>query len=504
MKPLKLNVLTLGILATFGLAACNSGDSNSAKVDPTVTSSNKVTSGVITGFGSVFVNGVEYETDNSSVEVDGVSSSEDQLAVGMVVTVSGSVNTDGKTGTAASIKYEKELEGAILANNLATDGTGTLDVMGQTVVVDTNTLFESKLADVTQPTMLQQGQIVEISGYSSGDGTIYATRIELKSASHEQGKPMEVKGLISNLDSSASTFTIGNLTINYSGAQLENLPDGTLSNDMYVEVKSTDGLVDGILMASKIELAGDGQDSIDGEENEEIEVEGVVTEKTSDTEFKVNGQAVILDDQTDLEHGDMQTIMEGVRVEVEGQFNADGAIIAHNISFRQEAQVTMEGVVDAVDVDNNTITVMGQVITIDNLTTMKDDRDQNSQTPERYFSVSDIAAGDRVEVHAYTDADGKLIATKLQRDDNTDSSVKIEGMITDMPTVGQLLIAGVTVDVSAFTGITLNVGDKVEIKGTYDNGVLVANEVSLDDKSGNDLSTSTTADQSGGGTPSQP
>ena len=76
-----------------------------------------ITNGTVTGFGSVFVNGVEFETSGSSFDVDDDPAAvEGDLDIGMVVTVVGVVNSDGVTGTATSIKYDDEVEGPIAAN----------------------------------------------------------------------------------------------------------------------------------------------------------------------------------------------------------------------------------------------------------------------------------------------------------------------------------------------------------------------------------------------------
>ena len=62
-----LSLVISAVLAGGGLAACSSGGGTT-----TNSSSPKVAAGVITGFGSVFVNGVEYQTTNAMVKVDGV------------------------------------------------------------------------------------------------------------------------------------------------------------------------------------------------------------------------------------------------------------------------------------------------------------------------------------------------------------------------------------------------------------------------------------------------
>ena len=95
------------------LAGCGgSGGSDAPGTGP--TASNQTTVGQITGFGSIYVNGIEFDTAGASYEVDdAVASGDDALAVGMVVKVEGSVNADGLTGTAFSVSYDDDIEGVV-------------------------------------------------------------------------------------------------------------------------------------------------------------------------------------------------------------------------------------------------------------------------------------------------------------------------------------------------------------------------------------------------------
>ena len=64
---LKISTVSLAIAAVIGLTACGGGGGGSdSTTSSPATSGNTITSGVITGFGSVFVDGVEFETANSS------------------------------------------------------------------------------------------------------------------------------------------------------------------------------------------------------------------------------------------------------------------------------------------------------------------------------------------------------------------------------------------------------------------------------------------------------
>ncbi len=482
MKNMKLNAITLAVTATLGLAACNDTGSGSAANQQAITAA-KSTTGVITGFGSVFVNGVEYETDTASVEMDGAAAAESGLKIGMVITIDGSVNADGTTGTAAAIKFADEVEGIMTALDL---GLSTMTVMGQTVHFDADTKFESyDPATVATIDQVPMGAIVEISGYSSGGGDIYATRVEAKKASHAAGEEIELKGLIAELDVIPNTFKIGAQVVSYDGAGIE----GTLSNGLYVEVKSTNGFdaTSGYLVASKVELEDGGEKGAKGDEGEETELEGVITMVISDSEIQVNGQTVNISDAEFKDGVTVADLVEKAKVKVECEFAADGSLMAKEIKLKKSGDTKMLAAIDAVDVANNTVTIMGQTVQLNTTTTMDDERDQGGNQPERYFDVSDIAAGDWVEVKLYKDDSGTLTATKLERDDNEGKPAELEGTLDSLPVAAagggmEMIVAGVSVSVSA--NVTLptldTLGVKVEMSGGFTNGVFVASEVSAE------------------------
>ncbi|MFU8765483.1 MAG: DUF5666 domain-containing protein, partial [Haliea sp.] len=94
-------------------------------------------SGTIDGFGSIFVNGVRFDTDDAEVIVNGEVRGEEALRLGMVVLVSGEVDDDGVTGTAQRVLYDNELKGPISAIQIAPDGNSKLlTVLGVNVIVE--------------------------------------------------------------------------------------------------------------------------------------------------------------------------------------------------------------------------------------------------------------------------------------------------------------------------------------------------------------------------------
>jgi len=420
-KQLKITAIALAITSITGLTACGggSGDSDSTN-SSTGTSGNTITSGVVTGFGSIFVDGVEFETDSSSFSLDDGDDGpedEDGLAVGMVVTVTGTVNADGITGTAEHIEFDDELEGIVNASNVGADGTGTMTVMGQTVVISTTTIFESDVAGISGADLVVAGNVIEVSGFSSGDGTVYATRIEVKLATHS-GEEIELKGIITNLTD--TTFDLGELTVDFSTAMFDDhIPDSTLSEGLYVEVKSIAGFVDGDLIASEIELEDDGDMGLDGDDGDEIELNGIVTAVNSDTAFEIGGHRIIITKSTEFEHGNAGDISIGISLEVEGELNAAGELLADEIELKLHDDIEMEGNLEEVNNPPGTVTLLGETILITTSTLLLDERDEGGLVPEHFFGLDYLNSGDYVEIDAYLEPDsGKLVAIKLERDDD--------------------------------------------------------------------------------------
>ena len=468
-------VLSATVVAvSLALAACGGSGSLTA-------GSSTTTQGVITGFGSVFVNGVEYDTGNSTtIDMEGVDSPESALKVGMLVTLQGAVNADGKTGIATAIKYANQMEGVVNANTVAANETGTLTVMGETVNVTPDTIFESKVAGITSPNLIQLGNIAEVSGYASSTGVVTATRIEVKAAALAAGEVIELKGTISGLDTANKSFMLGSVTVDYSGVTPADLPNVALADDQYVEVKTTTTYAGtGNLIAASIELTDDGVKGHDGQEGEDLEVKGMVTADFTNSKFELNGRSVTVDANTEFDHGDTTQLLTGTKVKVETHFDANGNLVADSIEFKQASELEFAGTLEAVDTTAGTVTIMGQVFYVDNNTVMLDDSD----AAVRFFKLSDlsVASSDHLEMNAYLDSTtGHLIATKLERN-NIPTSAS-EAMVTGTAdTTSALMVSGITVDTSTATGTlpTLSTGSKVEITGTYSNGVLYASLVTL-------------------------
>jgi hypothetical protein len=473
-------------VALFGSAvvvACGGGGSGTvAGIDgggalpPVATTI--ASQGTITGFGSIIVNGVRYETSGSSFTVDGSPGSESDLAVGQVVFVTGTINDDGVTGVAETVIYEDLVEGPVDAVDPIAE---TLIVLGQNVVTNADTVYESTISP-SSLAGLSPGDVVEVSGYLNSAGEIVATYIELEDGLGD----FEVTGIAQNVDTGARTLELGGLVVDYSGVVvLDDFPNGEPESGQLVEAKGSAVGGSGQLLATELEFRGN---DFDFDDADDVEIEGLITRFVSATDFDVNGLAVTTTASTQYDNGSAADLALDRKVEVDGSLNASGVLVAEEIDFRLEGTIRAGAVVE--DVQASRLTLLGLDILVDAATEFEDD---SSLDLDR-FDLGDVSAGDYVEVRGYEDSDtGSLIATRLEREDDP-GTVFLRGFVeaVDQP---QFTILGVTIATTAATDfedaneIELTpaaffgqaLGSLVEAEGVLDNGVIVAEEVELED-----------------------
>jgi len=425
-----------------------------------------ITMGRVTGFGSIFVNGMEFDTSNSQVFVDGVAQANDApIQLGMVVRIDGAYQ--GASGQAGTIEYRSAVDGVVTGVNLDANGIGSLDVLGQTVMVGPTTIFANGNLGNQTITGLKPLDLIEVSGFSDGRGEIFATRVELQAHGWSNGNAtLEIEGVASHL--AAPRFEIGGLTVDYSAAS--SLPPGALDN-RYVRVAGTAyDPPSQTLLADRVELVDGGQTSI-AADTEHVELEGVVTETYDATsgEFRLNGQRVRISETTGLE-GTTGDILPGREMRLEGVMN--GALLEASeihLAATQEQVQEMAGVLEAApDLGSQSLQLMGQTVMVDSSTIMQDEEQE-----ERYFSLADLQAGSAVEVKVYQGA-SDLVAVKIER--KSHSQFEVDGTVQALDVDGDprlIRVLNITVDISRLQ-LNPSVGQRVEIKGSYANGILSA------------------------------
>ena len=477
------------ILITFVSCGGSGGGigSNGGGVGGSGISKPITSKGTITAFGSVFVNGVEFETTGSAITSDDNPGTDDDLDLGMVVTVTGTINEDGTSGTAESIEFEDNLEGPIAGDD---DVAKTITVLGQTVVWDSSTICENSSSASIDCATLAVNNVVEVSGFTTTGGLIQATRIEIKKLAFNLADEVELKGTISSLDATAKTFLIGSQMIDYGAAVIDdNVPNSTLANGMFVEVKGN--LVTGVLEATKIELEDEG---LDVGEGQEVEIEGFVSDFTScsgsDCTFKVNGQSVQTNSATEFKNGASSDIANGVRLKVEGAIGASGVLVAREVEF-EETRIKIEAEIEATDPSNNTVTLLGITVTATPLTEFKDNTSSNGET----FGLGDINTGDFLRIRGHLENES-VIADRIERRDLEDE-VLLQGPV-DSVSSPNLVILGITIQTNSgtefedandnpitqaqfFAQVQTGMLVKVKAKGAFAEGAIIADEVEIED-----------------------
>ena len=455
MHNLMRRILSAAVVAT--LVACGGGGGgNFAGIDRL-----GVTTGTITGFGSIIVNGVEYATTGATFNIDdnptGLLSS---LEVGQTVTVRWSSSDDGVTRRADEVFYDDSVEGPITAASI-NPLTQSFVVLGQTVLVDADTSFASPLFDLGS---LQAGDFVKVSGLLDKNGAVRATRIERKAA----GGEIEIHGIVSAR--TATTFAIDGQVVDTATAIID-APGGVINDGDFVEAKGTAVNGAGQLIATRVELE-DGSDAV-GESGDEAEVEGYVDSFTDATSFSVAGIPVV--SNVTATGG---TVALNAKVRVEGEFNASGAIVAQEVEVRTGADGSAVDARIAANLDSFTATtghtgqvvLLGVTVLVDANTRLEDQR-----APEvRDFSLTDLQAGatpDYLEIRGIAQGNNTVRATLLQRQE-PDLQGLLRGPLAalndpDFTILGVLVKTDNSTDfgdVANFFGGDAVVGDEVAVK----------------------------------------
>lgn len=396
------------------LTACGGG--SSVGIDGTGIYHASVTAGRITNFGSIIVNGIKFDVDNANfIRDDAQSTGQNEYSVGEYVVIKGEIDESGQNGIAAEVNFTNELEGAVTL--VSTDGL-SLEILGQKVITDSLTV----LIGFDLLSNLTQGNIVEVSGTRDANGDILATSIKLKSKSFISGSSEnEVKGTVTNLNTILKTFMIGNITVEYENAIFDDFGTQVLVDGLYVEVESNQAIVGNVLIADKVELEDESSEIAD---DLKFEIEGQITRFASATDFDVNGFPVLTNQNTEYSDGNVNDLAEGVFVEVEGTSNIDGIIVAESIEFEEQDNELdeLEGFIESIDTVANKVVVSGKAVIIDQTTIMRDESDLNVSP----FTIADLAVNDKVKVIVSMQANGEILASKLERkeieEENEDNS----------------------------------------------------------------------------------
>ena len=312
--------LTLSNVTRATLGANSSATINIIDNDTSVLSA----FGPITDLNSATVNAIRYNTDATSVNVNGLPANVSDLKLGQLVAIEGDVNFSNATGTADQIDYSATVIGPV------EDIDATIDrllVMGQTVLTNADTVFDASI-DPDTFAGLAVGTTTQISGFLNADGDIIATRIEPDTTSTS----VQLVGSVSGLDLANMLFSVNRLTVDYGSATLIDLPAGMPSDGLLVIVRGS--LTNGILVVNEIESIID----LTGTAGERVYLGGIVTRFASATDFDLNGLPITTTASTVLVNGVVDDLGANAEITVDGEVSTGGdAIVANQLTFGRPA-----------------------------------------------------------------------------------------------------------------------------------------------------------------------
>ncbi|NLS13859.1 hypothetical protein HGP28_13260 [Vibrio sp. SM6] len=232
----------------------------------------------------------------------------DNLQLGMVLTL----ETDGDK-TVQNVIYDE----------LLVAGVTSVDVTKQQLVIAGKTVLAqgAKLEAGLTISNALIGKVVEVSGFTLDQDTIQATYIEIDDDA-EHTRSIELTGVISELDSTAKTFKLGAMSVNYKDA-LE-MPH-QLENGQWIDVEGT--LVDNVIHATEIELEDKADDYND---DDRLEFEGLVTHVSLDettgraTKVLLNGTRTIAIPASGVEFEDFPIVNNQAQIKANMLIEVEG------------------------------------------------------------------------------------------------------------------------------------------------------------------------------------
>lgn len=340
--------------AAAHLVGCGGGGTDTAGLSSGGTGS--FTSGTITGFGSIIVNGIRYNVDTASVFTgDGAGSSNAALQLGMVVSIEGSAAIPGPvptalpTATAYRVSYDSEWTGPV--SNIRAD---TFEILGHTVDVLSTTLVGGVIQSYAE---LTSAHFVEVYGYVDQiDGHIQASRIEVSSVRPSLYK---LSGAISQIDRIGQSAMLGRTPIAWA---LASDLSAAIVDGAFVRVRLNPVPVDAVWTATRLDLQSSPLASLSDDRSYEAEVEGSITAYESNANFTVSGITV-----NAASAQVVGTLRVGAIVEVEGSIQS-GQLMATKVEIKTSSETESKefefyGVLSALT--NQSFVVRGQTFNYD-------------------------------------------------------------------------------------------------------------------------------------------
>ena len=417
-----LRILLVGCV--FFLAGCQSdhnADTGNIDADNSGIGGTGITRGAISGFGSVIVNGIEFNTENATFTRDSLPANEQDFLLGDVVSIDATYDVSGKFAMANSMSYRDMLEGPVGS----TPGNNTFEMLGQEIVVDSATTF----ANFNRLNELKTHNFLEISGYHGSDGKVYATRVELKADTYVPGMILELKGRVAAVDTARKTFNIEGLTVDYANAQLDHIPNGVPVAGDYVEITSHRNFDGEILLA---EIIVSTSETLPLTPGSGANIEGLVTRIDSPSAFNINGLDVAVTATSSFFNGTAEDLNLNTKVQVIGTTDDQGVLLAEEVHLLRIGEECIKATLEPnpVDLESQRLEILGVDVKTGPRTVFQDKSDRQQIN----LSLSDLSEGEFLRVCGDVDADNALLALRIERH-NPYPHTRVKGFTTEQDAV---------------------------------------------------------------------
>ena len=364
--------------STALLVACGGGGDGADSSALAAESATSYASGPISGFGSVIVNGVRYDDSRATVlDDDDGSRRRDELKLGMMVEVDGAqMNRAAALGKALRIRFGSEIVGPVgsvdvaagtlvvlgqtvqttattvfddsLAGGLAALTAGTvvevhalfdaatgryiatriededntsfyklrgvianLDTTAKTFTIGSEVISYAGLTVAELPNVLANGQRVRVrlqTAQVAGQWVAVALRPGVRKV--EDRDEAHLRGAITAL-TSTTAFEVNGLPVDAASASF---PDGSAGVALGAQVEVEGKVVNGVLVATKVEL-----DARHAGERHGFELHGAISAlDTAARSFTLRGVRVSYSAGTTFRDGSAANLADGRQVEVKG------------------------------------------------------------------------------------------------------------------------------------------------------------------------------------------
>ncbi len=326
-------------------------------------------------------------------------------------------------------------------------------------------------------------------GVASGSGAFGVGRHLLSPQDKGREDEVEGEGRVSGLTAGTACptlqFVVESVVVRTTAATtFENGSCGSILPGVKIEAKGTRQL-DGSIVASRIEIKDRAEVEVEGE--------GRVTSLVAGTscptlQFIAEGILVRTTGATRFDDGSCSNILPGVKIEAKGTRQLDGSIVASRIEIKDRAGVEVEGegrvtsLVAGTSCPTLQFIAEGVLVSTTGATRFDDG------------SCANILPGVKIEAKGTRQADGSIVASRIEIKDRAEAEVEGEGRVTSLvagtscPTL-QFMVEGVVAGTTAATRFEnatcsdIQPGVKVEARAARQpDGSFVASRVKIEEE----------------------